>query len=73
MSIPSPSHSYHVCGGDVLAGPLTDDGRQYYCNRCGAFCYSPDDEPIPKLPSGADKSANQAAYDDGRLQSPDAD
>jgi hypothetical protein len=68
----SPRHLGHNCGGTILSGPLTDDGRQYYCDRCGAFCYAPDDEPVPNLPTGTDKAANLAASDAGELASPEA-
>lgn len=61
------NHTHHVCGGTILQGPMTDDGRQNYCDRCGAFSYG--DDPVP---SGQDARANQAASDAGRVCSPEA-
>lgn len=60
------SDRYHAgCGGTILMGPNTDDGHQYYCDRCGAFRYG--DGPMP---TGTDEAANREAYDAGDLESP---
>jgi hypothetical protein len=59
--------TYHGCGGTILTGPDTDDGQQYYCDRCGAFRYGYD-----PMPTGTDAAANREASDAGDLSSPDA-
>ena len=62
------NHSHHVCGGTILSS--TGNGEEYqYCDRCGAFAYS---DTAADVPSGADKTANKAAWDDGDTESPSA-
>lgn len=63
MTIPTPRHARHDCGGTLLAGNL--DGEDY--RYCDAYGYG--DEPVP---AGTDHAANVAAWDAGKSRSPDA-
>jgi hypothetical protein len=57
--------SYHVCGGTIGHGG-SGETRHKYCDRCGAFTYDLDAD----LPTGTDRAANRAAYDNGDDESP---
>ncbi len=72
--------TYHAgCGGLILSGghewPSSGGANvptaYHYCERCRAFRY--DDDDVEAFPSGTDKKANRAAWDDGtKARSPDA-
>lgn len=59
----------HTCGGTILHGGAGLDAHSY-CDRCGAFVY--DSATDPTMPTGTDKAANEAAYNDGDERSPEA-
>lgn len=63
------THTLHGCGGTVHTGGSGDEAH-HVCDRCGAFAY--DSVYEGALPSGTDKVANQAAWDAGEDQSPEA-
>lgn len=57
----------HDCGGTILTGGH-GDLRHAHCDRCAAYRY--DDAAVP-FPRGTDETVNRAAWDDGRLSSPE--
>ncbi len=68
----------HTCGGTIIRHGSPDpaaDPRDYlYCDRCGAFRYfGEEEEEEDGPPSGTDREANRAAWDDGDDASPEAD
>ena len=59
----------HVgCGGTILVGGSSDD-RHEYCDRCGAYRYSHDNDG--DFPRGTDRGRNQASWDAGDERSPE--
>ena len=58
-------HERHTCGGTILTGGAGEQAHRY-CDQCGAYAYS---GPVP---SGTDKAANKAAWDNGDDASPAA-
>lgn len=54
----------HDCGGTILCS--SGEHAHRYCDRCGAFTHDLD----APLPSGTNKTANQAAFDAGKMTSP---
>ena len=63
--------SEHECGGTISHGGGGTSEEHVYCTRCKAFRYGPG--ATTTVPSGTDEAANQAAWDDGEDESPEAD
>lgn len=61
----------HECGGTVLVGCCGTEQEHLYCDRCGAFTHNPEHIANNYLPSGTDKVANRAAFDEGEESSPE--
>jgi hypothetical protein len=58
---------HNNCGGTVLTGGSGEQAH-IYCDRCGAFTHNTENS---ELPTGTDREANRAAFDDGEFCSPD--
>ena len=56
------------CGGTILTGGAGAEEHEY-CDRCGAFRYSSDEDD--DFPTGADRRANREAWDNGDERSPE--
>lgn len=60
------SETHRDCGGTIVEGDIGGHRPHRYCDRCHAFR-----EGDGPLPSGRDREANHAAWDDGETSSPD--
>lgn len=65
--INSDRRAYHECGGTILTSTHADQ-QYWYCDQCHAFTYDPDSS----VPAGTNPEANQAAWDAGDDESPEA-
>jgi hypothetical protein len=57
------------CGGAIGIAKEHDGTAYLYCDKCGAFTMDADAE----LPTGSDRDANRAAWDNAEDRSPDAE